>query len=87
MVLPMHGDTDTNIPADGKPQRQLLPLAEAAYELGGITEREVYKRIDAGDLERVKLGRRSLITRVSIDAFVNRLRAEAASAREEHALT
>lgn len=85
MVVPMHGETDMNIPTDGKPWRPLIPLEEAAYLLGGITEREIYKRIEAGDLERVKLGRRSFVTRVSIDAFIERLREEAAQRRNDAA--
>ena len=65
---------------DAEPVR-LLSKRNTARILGGITEREVEKRIADGDLESVLLGRRRLIVASSVDAYVARLRAEAAAVR------
>jgi len=77
----MHGETDTNIPVVGEDVALLVPLSDTVKLLGGITLRELYKRLDAGDMERVKLGRRSFVPRASIEAYVERLRREAADRR------
>ena len=66
---------------DSEPRR-LLNKRNAARLLGGITEREVERRIADGDLEAVKLGRRCLIVAESLDEYVRRLRAKAAAKRE-----
>lgn len=88
--MPMHGDANTNVLehreafgnvdlGNHEPAR-LVDLDNAARLLGGITTREVEKRIAAGDLESVKLGRRRLVYLPSIDAFVERLREAARAA-------
>ena len=86
----MHGDPNTNVLEHGDAfadadlgdgvRPLLLSKGNTARVLGGITEREVEKRIDAGDLEAVKLGRRRLVVTASVDAYVTRLRAEARAA-------
>jgi hypothetical protein len=86
----MREDVDTNIlehedvagPVDlGDGVRPLLVnKRNAARILGGITEREVDKRIAAGDLEGVKLGKRALVYLPSIEAYVEQLRAARAAA-------
>lgn len=70
-----------NIPVDGD-QALLVDLDEAVRLLGGITTRELHKRIADGDLEKVKIGRRSLVPMQSIRAYVERLRTEAAARRQ-----
>lgn len=60
----------------------LQPIGQTAEEgtrgiLGGIARTRVYELINSGDLQAVKLGRRTLITRESIDALVERLKAAA----------
>lgn len=42
-------------------------------EIGGISRRQVYKLIDAGELQRVKIGARAFLVRESIDAYIARL--------------
>lgn len=77
----MHGETDTNIPTSGDASL-LVTLDDTAAMLGGITVRELHKRIADGDVERVKIGRRSFVPRASIEQYVERLRREAATERE-----
>lgn len=87
----MHAEPTTNVRAhadefglpdlgDDEPPR-LINKRNAARLLGEITEREVENRITDGDLEAVKLGRRRLIVLVSLDAYVARLREQAAAER------
>lgn len=76
----MNGTPSTDSPAERTPEPRLLGVEVAAGVIG-ITKRELYRRIAAGDIESVTLGRRRLIPTVSIDAFVDRLRAEAAARR------
>ena len=61
--------------------RRLIDLPTTARILGKITTREVEKRIADGDLESVKLGRRRLVVVESVDAYVSRLREQAAATR------
>lgn len=80
-VVAMHGQTRPGIATDGddgtaQPPRRLLSLQQAADALS-ITVREVYRRLDDGDLESVWIGRRRLVTVESIDAYIGRLREEA----------
>lgn len=61
----------------------LLPIGQTANDgvrgyLGGIARTRVYELIGSRDLEVVKLGRRTLITRASADALVARLQSRAA---------
>lgn len=88
----MHADPRPNVRAhadevespdvgDDEPRR-LINKRNAARILGEITVREVEKRIADGDLETVKLGRRRLIVLESLDAYVARLREQAAAERE-----
>lgn len=48
-----------------------IPQAQA--ELGGICRAHAYNLINRGDLELVKLGRKSLITGRSINRLKNKL--------------
>lgn len=48
------------------------PMPAATGQLG-IGRTSVYERVKTGELAAVKIGRRTLITQASIDAFVDRL--------------
>lgn len=65
--------------------RRFLSLKATCRVLGGITEFEIRKRVKAGELELVKLGRRSLITIRSLDAFTEKLLETANSGAEDAA--
>ena len=54
----------------------LVPIEEAARAIGG-SRSTVYRLIETGDLERVKIGRRALVTTESIREYVARLSAAA----------
>lgn len=89
MVVPMHGDNDRNIPTDGETEEvevpiRLLSLDDAALSLGKITTRELRKRLDAGEIDGVYIGRRRLVPLAEIDAYIERLK-EAAAAKRENA--
>jgi hypothetical protein len=77
----MHGDTEQNIPADGETAEvevpiRLLSLDDAALSLGKITVRELRKRLDAGDIGDVYIGRRRMVPLDEIDAYIERLKAK-----------
>lgn len=79
----MHGDNDRNIPVSGDDATdvevpiRLLSLDDAAVSLGRITTRELRKRLDAGDIRCVYIGRRRLVPLAEIDAYIERLQAAA----------
>ena len=52
--------------------RRLLSVDQACHQLGGISRSMLYNLINRGDLERVKVGNRALITHESIAAYVAR---------------
>ena len=52
---------------------QLLDEADSRAYLGGIGRTLFYALAQRGDVTRVKLGRRSLFTKASLDAYVDRL--------------
>jgi Helix-turn-helix domain len=54
---------------------RLLSLPDTQDALGGIGLTMVYKLIDSGSIQRVKIGRRAFITQESIDAFIASLTA------------
>lgn len=54
----------------------LVPIEEAASAIGG-SRSMVYRLIESGDLGRVKIGRRALVTTESIHEYVARLAATA----------
>lgn len=58
---------------------QLLSIEETSRALGGVSRATVYRLIDAGELERVKLGRRALVPAESVRSYVARLSADAAA--------
>ena len=64
----------------GTARRLLYPVSEAAEQLG-IQRTSLYELLKGGQLERVKIGRRTLITAESLTAYVDRLRVAAAHER------
>lgn len=56
-------------------QKLLFSVNETAALLG-VKRNKVYDLINEGELERLKLGTRSLISDTSIRAFVERLRGQ-----------
>jgi hypothetical protein len=63
--------------ATTQPRREqwLLSLPQAQDALGGIGLTLLYKLIDTGSVQRVRIGRRAFITQGSVDAFVTSLTA------------
>jgi len=55
-------------------QQLLVGIPGAAGQLGGVCRTTVYKLISTGELELVKIGRRSFVTGESLAAYVERLR-------------
>lgn len=68
----MHNDASTG--ASRPSGASLVPIGRVNQpEIGGISRRQVYKLIDAGELQRVKIGTRAFLVRNSIDAYIARL--------------
>lgn len=59
--------------------RLLVPIPAACAALGNISRPTLYEKVNAGDLVKVNIARRSFITAKSLEQYVNRL-SEAASA-------
>lgn len=54
--------------------RKIIALEKVRTEyLGGVSKVKVYELINAGELKKVKIGRRSFITDESLDAYLERL--------------
>lgn len=62
------------------PERLLTPIDRARAVLGDVGRTKVYELVNAGEIVKVSIGRRSFITTESLAAYVDRL-SEAASAR------
>lgn len=54
-------------------QRLLVPIPDACTALGKISRPTLYEKVNAGDLVKVNIGRRSFITAESLAAYVDRL--------------
>ena len=68
----MHDDASRGAPTPA--EALLIPIGKVNQpEIGGISRRQVYKLIDAGELQRVKIGARTFLVRKSIDAYIARL--------------
>jgi excisionase family DNA binding protein len=57
----------------------LVPIVPGVTDALGISRRAVYTLIDGGQLQRVKIGRRALVTADLLNAYVARLVEAAAS--------
>lgn len=61
----------------GEPQANLVPLCvrvASATALLGIGRTKLYELIAPRELETIRVGRRTLVLRASIDALIERLR-------------
>ncbi|OMB93580.1 helix-turn-helix transcriptional regulator [Mycobacterium colombiense] len=54
--------------------RLLYPKLDARRLIGGVGNTTLWRLVNEGELEQVKIGRRSFITAESIHAYVARLR-------------
>jgi excisionase family DNA binding protein len=57
-------------------QRRLYSMEQVALILG-LSRTKVYQLVRSGDLVSVKIGKRRMVFRESIDEYVERLRVEA----------
>jgi hypothetical protein len=58
---------------DGRLAPLAVPIAETQRLLGGISRTSVYDLVRDGQLTKIKIGRRGLVTVASINALVDRL--------------
>jgi hypothetical protein len=59
---------------DTKQSRLLMPYPEVRKVLGGIGNTKLWELIEAGELERVRIGTRAFVTAESVSAYVERLK-------------
>ena len=72
----MNDSDTTSSPSGGNrnpPKRLIHPIPEARKLLGGISHSNFYEIIKRGDLELVKIGRRSFVTDEALRRYVARL--------------
>jgi hypothetical protein len=55
-------------------ERRLIPYEEARHMLGGISRTTLHELMEAGRIDRVKIGSRGFATMESIDRFVAELK-------------
>lgn len=60
-------------------ERLLIPVPEAYWQVS-LGRTKFYEYVAAGDIEVVKVGRRTLVPQASLAAFVERLRESSSSA-------
>ncbi len=58
---------------------RLLVSANEAKRLLSVSNTTFYRLVNAGDLVAVKIGRRTYVPRESLEAFVDKLREDAAA--------
>lgn len=63
----------------------LMPYDSARSLLGGIGRTTLYQLIEAGEIQRVKIGNRAFITARSLTDYVERLSKRACVTRDEAA--
>lgn len=82
-VAPMHRSAEHDAPADKSvPLRAAYDVPEVAQLLGGVGERYIWQLLATGELESFKIGRRRLVAKEQIDAFIARLSEDNQRARE-----
>lgn len=54
----------------------LVDIETTMNRLGGLARSTVYELLATGEIEAVKLGRRRMVVAASLNAYVDRLRAE-----------
>jgi hypothetical protein len=65
-----------------QPAPLAVPIPGTQNMLGGISRTSVYELVKSGQLQKIRIGKRSLITVSSIYALVDRLTAQEAGADE-----
>ncbi len=63
-------------------ERLLLPIPEACWQVG-LGRSKFYEHVAAGDIETIKIGRRTLVPQESLQAFVQRLRSATPGRRHD----
>lgn len=53
--------------------RLINSITDTKLKLGNVSRTTVYRLIDQGELERVRIGTRAFITQESLEAYVARL--------------
>lgn len=79
--MQMSAEQNPHAGVSGIPARLVYPVPEIAVLLGGVTERYVWHLIASGELKSFTLGRRRVVYRDDIDAFLRRLAEQAQVAR------
>lgn len=64
---------------DTMTDQALLSVADARTYLGGIGRTYLYQLIASGDLTRVKVGQRAMITRESVDTYLEKIAKQSAA--------
>jgi len=59
----------TSAPAD---TRLAYSIADARYALGGISQPQIYKHINSGELRTYTIGRRRFVSEEALKEFVSR---------------
>jgi hypothetical protein len=79
----MHGDAFAKVTSheDDSADAPLVSVKRTQELLGGITRKEVENMNNRGEIESIKLGRRRMVIRKSIDALIQRKLAEARARR------
>lgn len=74
----MHGVEFPEVPVDGEvgEDGRLVDVPKAQKLLGDITYREVFKMLGRKEIVGIKLGRRRMIVKASIDQLIDRKIAE-----------
>ena len=72
-------DRSPNEAEGHQPERLIYPIPEARQLLGGISHSYFYELVKSGDLEVVKMGKRTFITGEAIRKLVDRLPRRGAS--------
>ena len=62
-----------------EPERKLYPVPETRHRLGGIGHTQFYELVRNGELETVKIGRRTFVASDEIQRFIAGLKARAAA--------
>ena len=61
---------------------RLYHIDDARAQLGGIGLSTIYDLMNDGEITKVKIGRRTMITGASLDAYVERLAAASAAGEQ-----
>lgn len=73
--LPPEQTVELPVPVKEMKRRLVYPVAEVAAQLGDVSTRTVYRLMDAGELESVKIGGRRGVPHEALVEFIARQRA------------